>query len=295
MELTRRELLAGFGAAAALPGLADGSSSGEPQGRGLRLCFFTDAHVPMPKAGDPNPTKTLEATDRLKTAFQKAGSFKPQLFVFGGDNVMAVDQGNSETHADAQFDNWSRAVQGSVKVPHVSVIGNHDIWIPEGGKPKDAKAKAIQAFSMPHRFHRHDQGGWSFFLLDVFHTDKPSGMDQEQFAWLESELKKTSNPCCLVSHSPFFGPSLQLDGDPLKGKMELRKLLLKNPQVKLALGGHQHWVDRCELDHTIYLTGGAVSGAWWDGPYQEFDPAFLILDLGAKGEVKARTVFWERN
>lgn len=292
MPLTRREVLAGIGALTALPTLSAAASASAP--KGLRICFFTDAHVPMPKQGDPDPAKTLAATNRLKEAFKKANSFKPQLFVFGGDNVMAVDQGNPEAHADAQFANWAKAVKESVKVPHVSVIGNHDIWIPEGDKPKDAKARAIKAFSMPHRFFRHDQGGWSFFLLDVFHTDKPSGIDKEQFDWLESEIKRASNPCCLVSHSPFFGPSLQLDGDPLKGKMELRKLLLKNPQVKLSLGGHQHWIDRCELDHMIYLTGGAVSGAWWDGPYQEFDPAFLILDLGTKGEVKSQTVFWER-
>lgn len=292
MSLSRRELLAGIGAAAALPSLNLGSVGGSA--KSFRICFFTDSHVPMPKEGDSDPAKTLQCTARLKTAFKKANSFKPQLFVFGGDNIMAVDQGNSEAHADAQFSNWSAAVKESVKVPHVSVIGNHDIWSPSGEKPKDAKAKAVKAFSMPHRYHRHDQGGWTFFLLDVFHVDQPSGLDKEQFDWLESELKKTANPACLVSHSPFFGPSLQLDGDPLKGKMELRKLLLKNPQVKLGLGGHQHWLDRCELDNAIYLTGGAVSGAWWGGAYQEFDPAFLIIDLSPKGEVKVQTIFWER-
>jgi 3',5'-cyclic AMP phosphodiesterase CpdA len=298
MALSRRDFLAGITAGTAAlslsPSTAEAAEAVAQSGRGLRICFFTDAHVPMPKEDDPTPAKTLEATDRLKKAFAKANTYKPQLFVFGGDNVMAVDQGNTEAHTDAQFANWSKQVKENVKVKHISVIGNHDIWVPKENKPADPKAKAVAAFSMPHRYYRHDQAGWTFLLLDVFHTSGPSGLDKEQFAWMESEVKKTTNPVCLVSHSPFFGPSLQLDGDPLGGKMELRKLLLKNPQVKLGLGGHQHWIDRCELDHMTYLTGGAVSGAWWDGPYQEFDPAFLIIDLNPKGEIKVQKVFWER-
>jgi hypothetical protein len=59
------------------------------------------------------------------------------------------------------------------------------------------------------------------------------------------------------------------------------------------LSGHQHWLDKCELDRVSYLCGGAVSGAWWGGEYEGFPPAFLILDLNADGTFRSETVFWE--
>jgi len=96
-----------------------------------------------------------------------------------------------------------------------------------------------------------------------------------------------------VSHAPFFGPSCQLDGDPVGGKKELRKLFQKHDNVRLALSGHQHWLDKCELDRVSYLCGGAVSGAWWGGEYEGFPPAFLILDLNANGTFRSETVYWE--
>jgi hypothetical protein len=32
-----------------------------------------------------------------------------------------------------------------------------------------------------------------------------------------------------------------------------------------------------------YLCNGAVSGSWWDGVYQEFPPAYVIVDLFDEG------------
>lgn len=240
MALSRRDFLAGITAGTAAlslsPSTAEATEAVAQSGRGLRICFFTDAHVPMPKEDDPTPAKTLEATERLKKAFAKANTYKPQLFVFGGDNVMAVDQANTEAHTDAQFANWSKQVKENVKVKHISVIGNHDIWVPKENKPADPKAKAVAAFSMPHRYYRHDQAGWTFLLLDVFHTSGPSGLDKEQFAWMESEIKKTTNPVCLVSHSPFFGPSLQLDGDPLGRQDGVEEAAAQKPSSQARLG-----------------------------------------------------------
>jgi hypothetical protein len=289
--LSRRDVLAGL-AGLGLGPFGD-TKSPQRRGRGGRICFFTDAHVPAPKPGDADPTATTRHWVRFRKALDKANSFRPSLFVFGGDNVMAVDQGNSEEHAQAQFDNWTRTIAEKVRVPHVSVIGNHDIWYPKDVEVPDRKAFAKTAFGMPNRYYAHQALGWNFILGDVFHPGAPTALDAEQFAWLDSELARTNLPTCIVTHAPFFGPSCQLDGDPVGGKKELRALFRKRDNVRLALSGHQHWLDRCELDRVHYLCGGAVSGAWWGGLYAEFPPAFLILDLKADGSFSSQTVYWE--
>jgi 3',5'-cyclic AMP phosphodiesterase CpdA len=289
MLLSRRHVLAGVSSVAAAP-FALASTVLPKSGR---ICFFTDAHVPAPAPGDANPENTTRHWARVRKAFDKANSYRPNLFVFGGDNVMAVDQGQTEEHGRAMFDNWATIVKEKVKAPHVSVIGNHDICYLKGVEMTDRKALAKQSFQMPNRYYHREAAGWNFMLLDIFIPGAGTGIDKEQFDWLDAELGKTNRPVCLVSHAPFFGPSCQLDGDPVGGKKELRKLFQKHENVRLALSGHQHWLDKCELDRVSYLCGGAVSGAWWGGEYEGFPPAFLILDLNADGTFRSETVFWE--
>jgi len=289
MPLTRRDVLTGISSLALVPIVKASPSIA----RSKRICFFTDAHVPAPAPGDPNPENTTRHWARVRHAFDKANSYKPNLFVFGGDNIMAVDQGQPEAHARAMFENWKNIVKDKVRTPHVSVIGNHDIWYPKNIEVADRKALAKEAFQMPNRYHSYEALGWKFMLLDVFIPGAPTAIDAEQFAWLDTELGKSNQPVCLVSHAPFFGPSCQLDGDPVGGKKELRKLLQKHDNVRLSLSGHQHWLDRSELDRVTYICGGAVSGSWWNGPYEGFDPAFTILDLNADGTFRTETVFWE--
>ena len=293
MPLTRREILAGLATAGVTAITPRVLASAEPARGSFRICFFTDSHVPAPKPDDPKPEETTRHWARFRKALDKANSYRPSLFVFGGDNVMAVDQGNSEAHADAMFSNWSKTIAENVKVPHVSVIGNHDIWYPKDLEVKDRKEKAIRAFGMPNRYHAYRAGGWNFILGDVFHPGAATEIDKEQFAWLDAELAKSNLPTCIVTHAPFLGPSCQMDGDPVGGKKELRKLFRKHDNVRLALSGHQHWLDECRLDRVTYVCGGAVSGAWWGGSYEEFPPAFLIMDLAPDGSVRYETVFWE--
>src|SRR5262249_11325553 len=109
----------------------------------LRVCFFTDAHLPGPHThehdrGGSISDKVLHYQARIRQAFDRANTFQPAAYIFGGDNVFAVDQGNNEANADAQFESWRAVVKEKVAVQHYSVIGNHDIW--NGPTPK---AKAI--------------------------------------------------------------------------------------------------------------------------------------------------------
>ncbi len=265
-------------------------------GKPFRICFFTDAHLPYADTLARLPNSKFHHQERVLTAFDKANSFNPSAFVFGGDNVFAVDQGGDggdrEENARAQFSNWKRVVDSKVKVPHHSVIGNHDIWhkCVAGETPKSL---AIAAFGMPDRYYSWKAGGWKFLMLDVFGiSGKP--LDPEQMAWLEKEL--ACDECvCVVSHGPIFSVTTQLVGGGVGSPKVLRELFLKHPNVRLALSGHNHILDACVLDQVTYLCGGAVCGAWWEGDYEHCAPAFLIIDLDPSGSVKHRIVYWEEN
>ncbi len=289
MSLSRRDLLIG---AASTPLIAPLNKLTKPRVSSelTRVILFTDAHIPTPNADD---RVKYHQQKRARQAFKAASSYKPDFWVFGGDNIMAVDQGQDEKLAMEQFDNWEMLVREEVGQPHASVIGNHDIWYPKGSTPDDRKALAKKAFQMPNRYHKAEIGGWSFFMLDVFHPGGPTEIDAEQWSWLDEELGKTSQPACVVSHTPIIGPCIQIEGGGVGGTKKIRELFLKHDNVRLALSGHQHHVDYAEYDRVTYICGGAVSAGWWGGNYSHFPPAFVVLDLSKDGYISNRTVYWE--
>lgn len=276
------------GEAAAAPATVSAPALPSPSAKkGLRICFFTDAHLPSVAQSTVNQQK------RIRRAFDLANAFKPQAYVFGGDNVFNVDKdGVSEADAKAQFDSWKAAVKEKVSVPHHSVIGNHDIW----GQGDNQKALAIATFGMPSPYYSWKMGGWKFIMLDVY--GKSGGMREKtkQGDWLEAELAKDDDtPTCIVTHSPMMGLTARILGGGGCDDRDWRKFFYRFPQVRLALSGHQHMVDCCRLDRVTYICGGAVSASWWNGDYEHFAPAFLILDLKPDGTFDHQEVYWERD
>ncbi len=276
------------------PALPDQPASGS-----LRLCLFTDAHLPGPHTHEHDRGGTISNTElhyqeRIRRAFDMANTFKPAVYLFGGDNIFAVDQGNSQENATAQFDSWKAVVQEKVSVPHHSVIGNHDIW--HGPTPK---ALAMEAYGMPHRYYTWKMGGWKFIMLDVFGGDGKIDKGSEQSDWLIAELEKSEDkePVCVVTHAPLAGMTTHILGSGGAGGkgFDHRVFFYKYPQVRLALSGHQHMVDCCRLDRVTYICGGAVSGGWWEGDYQHFGPVFLIFDLKPDGTFDHQEIYYEHD
>jgi 3',5'-cyclic-AMP phosphodiesterase len=305
MKFDRRALLSGLAAA----GLwrttgAYARADSVSARRALRVAFLTDSHLPV--APEPN--------QRMSRMLDKVlgQPDKPELIVFGGDNVMAVDDDddkNTSRSAQDQFDNWVSKVLTRLSCPFVSVIGNHDIfWKDEKAAPAvDPKTRAIKAYKMPGRYFSHVASGWRFVMLDTFHADGCL-IDLRQLKWLEGELKTGKEPIILVSHAPILsitgfleskverpGGRYVLPGGWMVSEVEkLKELFLPHPRIKLALSGHMHQVDRVDYQGIAYICGGAVSGNWWDaGKYIGFGPAYVMLDLFADGTFHHEVVFWE--
>ena len=58
--------------------------------------------------------------------------------------------------------------------------------------------------------------------------------------------------------------------------------LFKNYNLKLVLQGHLHTVEDIFVDGIHFITGGAVSAAWWTGPNMGFEEGFMYITVNGE-------------
>ena len=288
--------LAGLtGAAALLPGLAfaDGRKGRPNRKRLLRVAHFTDAHVHHIGTGGMWLGKALEHVNSLSDA--------PSMILFGGDMVFdgpTVDAANMK----AQWAEFQGVMRNSNGIPVQYCIGNHDIWgwNTPTALPTDlmyGKRWAMDTLQMEAPYYSFDKAGWHFVVLDSVSRHRKGYIGRlgaDQLNWLGRDLSiHTEKPTMVMSHIPllsacsaFFQWSEQ-DGNRwhVPGSLmhidarHVKDLFLHNPQVRLAVSGHIHLVDRVDYNGVSYLCNGAVSGNWWKGPFQETPPGYALMDL----------------
>jgi Icc protein len=236
-----------------------------PRRRALRFTHLTDVHV-QPE---------LNAAKGLATclAHVQSQTDRVESILFGGDAVMdvfAVDAPRIKLLADL----WHSIFKQDCSLPVRTCIGNHDVrpWSKRGDDGLLSKAWALDMLGLERRYYAFDQAGWRFLVLDSIQpsgNDYTSGIDAEQFAWLEQELKNgnESQPVVIVSHIPIFtlttltyqsprvaGGAQQIPGYLMMlGGTAIHYLLREHPNVKLCLSGHLHLCDRCEIDGVTYI------------------------------------------
>ena len=124
--------------------------------------------------------------------------------------------------------------------------------------------------------------GWKFMVLNSIEAAGREGyvgeIDSAQILWIKEELVRTdpSTPIVISTHIPFISAMTQrLSGSTVANDSSLvvynaKEVLdfFKNHNLKLVLQGHLHIVEDVFVDGVHYITGGAVCGGWWKGPYQ---------------------------
>jgi 3',5'-cyclic-AMP phosphodiesterase len=277
--------------------------------RVLRIAYLTDVHV---KPG-------LVPEQGMAKAFQSANTLQPRpdFVINGGDAIMdalEVDKPGTQ----AQWDVWSRILKSENSLPIHHCIGNHDVW---GWFSKNDALKqdklygkqwAVDMLAMPHRYYSFDQANWHFIVLDSTQLNPAGGyigkIDDEQMEWLRQDLahlnatqattnKNVHKHICVISHIPilsmcaglFWGKS-ETNGDHLLKRnlmhtdfFTLKNLFATQPSVRLCLSGHIHLQDEVQYLGVKYWCNGAVSGGWWKGKFQEFEPAYAVIDLYSDG------------
>jgi 3',5'-cyclic-AMP phosphodiesterase len=303
-SFNRREALSLMGATAlsaavwgGQPSPASARTINPRRKRSMRVAHLTDLHVQPERRATDGMTACLHHVQQLPD--------KPQLILTGGDSVFdsfAAD----DARTTLQWDIWQKVLKDECSLPVRSAIGNHDIWgwnkpssKTKGDEPNYGKLRSTEMLQIDNRFYTFDKCGWQFIVLDSTqpHPDDPNSysafLDEEQFDWLSNTLRDVpkERPTLLLSHIPIlsaaafqftardkntfhFGCGL-MHTDNIK----LKDLFAQHPNVKLALSGHLHLVDRVDYNGVTYLCNGAVSGGWWKGRHKDCDEGYAVVDL----------------
>jgi 3',5'-cyclic-AMP phosphodiesterase len=270
----------------------------------LDVIFLSDVHV--------KPTDV--AQEGMRKAFRKANALKPDFILNGGDSIMDAMAADKQKTTE-QWNVWNKIISAENKLPVYHAIGNHDAW---GWQLKDESVKSdplynkawvIKEHAMPGRFYAFEKKNWKFIVLDTAHENNGgyiAKIDDEQYTWLEQELKNTSSDqhICMVSHIPIisFCAALFNDKNEANGDWKISRALLltdarkmaelfsQHKNVRCCLSGHIHLQDEVQYKNVQYFCNGAVSGNWWNGAFKGFDPAFARFKFSKNGDVKREII-----
>lgn len=194
--------------------------------------------------------------------FAPRGAFRKQLKSIQGKSPDLIVQLGDFVSQGTQtnYRAYLKVLEADVRVPYISVIGNHDRSRPNGDADKTLYRTVFGDgdFSFDH-------GGWRFAALDT--ADR--GLTPEQIAWLEAALDPAV-PSLVFTHVPpvYLHPYLRSPDpdkgtDPAgyfrKGSDEFRRIV-SSRGVRRVYMGHIHAFATAELDGVRYVvTAGGGS------------------------------------
>lgn len=279
--------------ASMLPSISFGEENNK--GSKIRFAYLTDTHL--------KPDITAEAG--FAKALHHAQSQKPKVdFIMnGGDSIMDSLEADKQK-TQTQWDLFHSVLKKENSLPIYHCIGNHDVWgwFIKNDKPEAdrlyGKVWVVDTLQMPKRYYSFTKGKWHFIVLDSTQLNPAGGyiayLDAEQLDWLKQELERTKDKfVCVVSHIPIlsicaalFFEKTEANGD-LKIQrnlmhtdfLALKKIFINYPNIKVCLSGHIHLQDELNYLGVKYYCNGAVSGNWWKGSFQEFAPAYAVIEL----------------
>jgi 3',5'-cyclic-AMP phosphodiesterase len=247
--------------------------------------FMTDIHL--------QPENN--ANEGLKKAITTINDLKPDFVITGGDLIMDA-LGQRYGKADSLYNLYSETARNFAMPVH-NTMGNHEIYgicsnsgadtlNPEYGEKIFEKRFGKSYYSFVHK-------GWKFIIINSIEDTKKKSyigkIDDNQIAWIRDELHKTDSltPIVISTHIPFItantqkyiGTTIANDSSTViyNGKEVLD--LFNGYNLKLVLQGHLHTVEDIYIDGIHFLTGGAVSAAWWNGPNHGFEEGFMLVTV----------------
>ncbi|TDQ07475.1 metallophosphoesterase family protein [Pedobacter metabolipauper] len=292
--MERRSVLKSIGGLCLLPALGFGIENNPKKEPVLRIAHLTDIHL----------KNELNAPAKFEKCLHHVQQQSPKVdFILnGGDIVFDMNKENIDT-INNQWNLLEKIQKSELSVPVYYCLGNHDIWWQEDNKKEAIYGKkyALDRLKLAKPYYSVIKGGWKFILLDSVHLDIDGTwyigkLGDEQFAWLQEELKATPAPMpiTVLSHIPILTALLMIEdnvvnrwemlgGDMHTDTAKIINLFYQHPNVKLCLSGHLHMRDKVVYNNVTYLCNGAVSGAWWNGNRRETAPGYGLIDLYADG------------
>jgi len=269
----------------------------------IRVAHLTDMHV--------KPRTDIEAS--VAKAMHHAQILVPEIdfIINGGDAIWDSLEADKEK-TQIQWDLFTSILKKEISLPVYHCIGNHDVWgwFVKENKPENerqyGKVWVVETLQMKKRYYSFSKAKWHFIVLDSTQLNPAGGyigkMDEEQLAWFQTELSSMPKEkfICIVSHIPILSicAGLFFDKTEANGDLKiqrnlmhsdflaLKKIFINYPNIKVCISGHIHLQDELNYLGIKYYCNGAVSGNWWKGSFQEFAPAYAMLEFYADGTSK---------
>ena len=252
---------------------------------GFTFAFLTDIHL--------EPERN--AIRGFQMAIDEVNKLSPDFVLTGGDLVFDA-MNAKEKRADSLFNIYIEAIR-NLKVPFYNTIGNHDLFgiSGESGISTDNPMYGTKMYEakLGKKYYSFEHKGWKFFVLRSVQITQDrqytGAIDSAQMAWLREELASTdkSIPLVIVTHMPFITSISQLkngsmaanpDGLVVRNSKQVLDLF-KQHNLKLVLQGHLHIVEDIYTHGIHFITGGAVSANWWQGPLDGMNEGFMLLSI----------------
>jgi len=255
--------------------------------------FMTDIHI------EPG----RHAPEGFQMALDKINELKPDFVLTGGD-LIADALGVGEARADSLYALYKDLVS-CLNMPVYNTMGNHEVFgvYEKSGVSVDDPLYGEIMFEkqIGKRYYTFDYKGWKFFVLDGIEEDPErfyyGGIDSVQMEWIKEELASipADQPIAISIHIPFISVQSQILGGALSPNPKGLVLnnskealdLFKDHNLKLVLQGHLHFLEDIYVEGIHFITGGAVSSAWWTGKRDGLEEGFLKIN------VKGDTFNWE--
>ncbi|MBN1767405.1 MAG: metallophosphoesterase [Prolixibacteraceae bacterium] len=247
--------------------------------------FMTDIHI----------TKERRADEGLLQAIDTINKMAPDFVLTGGDNIMDA-LGQSFATSDSLYSLYSETIE-NLKMPVYNTMGNHEVFGLYESSGVDPSAeeygKKMYENRLAKRYYSFDHQNWHFIVLDAigFTDDRHyyGHIDNEQIEWLKSDLEQTGKerPVVISTHIPLLsvgeqimvGPTEAFNaGSIVTNANEVREII-EQYNTKLVLQGHLHFLEDINYNGIHYITGGAVSAQWWQGPRFGMEEGFLKIDV----------------
>lgn len=240
------------------------------------FAFLTDIHVNRnPKA------RSLEGFQQaIRSAEEKGVDF----ILTGGDNVDVDGMKSDQREAAAGLYRDYKKTAGLSSLPFYYTIGNHDRYWRDRSDGGAYGEKLYESF-FGKTYYSYEHKGWLFIVLNSVQVcDGQYCVDPEQQRWLTGLLAQTraSQPIVVSAHVPFLSlyyPVLEgryTDTDTFMNQKEVFDLF-DNHNLKLVLQGHQHLYEEIKVKGVQFITGGAVSASWWNGPFHGTEEGYLLV------------------
>jgi 3',5'-cyclic AMP phosphodiesterase CpdA len=262
---------------------------------GFSFAFLTDIHL--------QPERAAEAG--FQWAIRQVNKRNPDFVLTGGDMVMDV-LNQSYSRSDSLYSMYKK-LSGKFDMPVYNTIGNHEVYgwqrVEEGIEKHPEFGKKMYEQRLGPRYYSFYHKGWHFFILDAIELEERGAyhgkIDQEQMEWIAEELKKIEQnaPIVICAHYPFLTSAAQITrgataansaGMVIRNSADVLKLFSEY-NLRLVLQGHLHFLEDIYIQNQVhFITGGAVSGKWWNNdPESKPEEGFVMV------HIKGDELVWE--